>query len=150
MVFCVRNPTARPDHLSPPAIIWADSLKQGGQHLSYEIHLNIPEDSQRGHLIASLAAEQHITPNQAVEKIIDIVAQKQGSAKTGRAAFVNDIVAEALLKVDQVRAERTQELVALSSRNDSASKLIGILKDEPEIVEAIREAGRERRQAMYS
>jgi len=45
--------------------------------VSYDIHLNIPEDSQRGHLIASLTAEQHITPNQAVERIIDLVAQRE-------------------------------------------------------------------------
>jgi len=34
--------------------------------MSYEIHL-----------IASLAAEQHLTPTQAVETIIDLAAQKQ-------------------------------------------------------------------------
>lgn len=117
--------------------------------MNYEIHLNIPEDSQRGHLIASLVAEQHITPGQAVEKIIDIVAQKDPEPMTGTGKSASDIVAEALRKVDQVREERTQELAGLASRNESAAKLIGFLKDEPELVEAIREATTERRQAMY-
>ena len=42
--------------------------------MSIEISLLIPEDSQRGHLIAALAAERLITPNQAVETIIDLAA----------------------------------------------------------------------------
>lgn len=56
---------------------------------------------------------------------------------------------EALRKVDQIRADRASELAGLSTRNDSGAKLIGFLKDEPDIVEAIREASQERRRAMY-
>lgn len=43
--------------------------------MSFEIHLSIPEDSSGGHLIASLASEQHITPSEAVEQIISRAAQ---------------------------------------------------------------------------
>jgi hypothetical protein len=45
--------------------------------MSYDIHLNIPEDSSGGYLIAALTALQHITPSQAVERIIDQVAQAE-------------------------------------------------------------------------
>jgi hypothetical protein len=51
--------------------------------MSYDIHLTIPEDSSGGHLIASLAAQQHITPTQAVERIINEAAQ--GGAKVSLA-----------------------------------------------------------------
>jgi hypothetical protein len=45
--------------------------------MSYDIHLSIPEDSAQGHLIASVVAEQHLTPSQVVEQIIDQAAQAQ-------------------------------------------------------------------------
>ena len=45
--------------------------------MSFDIHLTISEDSSGGHLIASLAAQQHITPTQAVERIIDEVARRE-------------------------------------------------------------------------
>jgi len=41
--------------------------------MSYDIRLSIPEDSQRGQLIASLAARQHITPEEVLTKIVDEV-----------------------------------------------------------------------------
>lgn len=45
--------------------------------MSYEPHPNILEDSDRGHLIASLAGEQNLSPTQAVDAIIDLAARHQ-------------------------------------------------------------------------
>ena len=60
------------------------------------------------------------------------------------------IVAEALRKAGLVRTERAEELAKLSAtRNESAASLLGFLKDEPEIVDAMRGAAREHRQALY-
>jgi hypothetical protein len=43
--------------------------------MSCDTHLTIPEDSSGGHLIASLTAQQHLTPTQAVERVLNQVAQ---------------------------------------------------------------------------
>jgi len=116
--------------------------------MSYEIHLSIPEESSGGHLIATLTAEQHITPSQAVAKIID-QAGRQQAPEPVQDQDVKTIVAEALRKVEQVRPQRAQELASLSGRNESAAQLIGFLNDDPEIVEAIRESSREHRATRY-
>jgi hypothetical protein len=88
--------------------------------MGYEIHLNIPEDSQRGRLIASLAAQQQITPSQAVEKIIDEAVQKhpEPARRKGKSKIPGlphepiseedaAIVDEALAIVMEARLERS-------------------------------------------
>jgi hypothetical protein len=69
--------------------------------MGYEIHLKIPEGSRRGHLIASIAAEQHITPSQAVEKIIDQATQRV--SKTSLAPDHQETPTEL---VDRLRAHK--------------------------------------------
>lgn len=117
--------------------------------MSYEIHLNISEDSHRGHLIAALASKQQISPTQAVERILDIVASTSDAPVEGKFPSSGAIVAEAMGKVGVVREQRSQEYAALSRRNESAKALIGLLKDEPETVARIQEAANDRRRQMY-
>ncbi len=58
-------------------------------------------------------------------------------------------VSEALRKIEYVREARAIEINELSKPNDLTRSLIGLLHDEPEAVDAIREAARERRRRMY-
>jgi hypothetical protein len=103
-------------------IIWEEPTKEA-ETMSYEIHLNIPEDSQRGHLIASITAEHHLTPSQAVETIIDLAAQKQVSParKDGKnripglpsepmSAEEAAVVDEAMAIVMAARRERSEHI----------------------------------------
>jgi len=135
--------------------------------MSYEIHLNIPEDSQRGHLIASLAAEQHLTPSQAVESIIDLVAQKQipTARKEGKsripglpsepmsvedAAVVDEAKAIVMAARRQRSADRRARREALAeTRPETPDALIGFLADAPEIAENIRQLAHERRRHAF-
>jgi hypothetical protein len=58
-------------------------------------------------------------------------------------------VADAMRKIEGIRVERAKEDSGMGKPNRSASKLIGFLKDDPESAEAIGQAIRERRDAMY-
>ena len=49
--------------------------------MSYEIRLNIPEDSRQGRLIAALAAQLRISLNEAAERIISEAAGAMSPAK---------------------------------------------------------------------
>lgn len=135
--------------------------------MSYEIHLNIPEDSQRGHLIASLAAEQHITPSQAVEKLIDQVAEKETPPVHGKgrtripglpsepmkaedAAVVDEALEMAMAARRSLSAERSARREALAnSRPETPDALIGFLADAPEVAENIRNLAYERRSQTF-
>jgi hypothetical protein len=93
--------------------------------MGYEVHLNIPEDTQRGRLIASLAAEQHITPSQAVERILDHASQSHsgparnegkiripGLSEEPMSAEDASVVNEALAIVMEARQERSERILA--------------------------------------
>jgi len=43
--------------------------------VSFEIHLDIQEDSRQGRLISDLVRQEHITPSQAVERLIERAAE---------------------------------------------------------------------------
>ena len=109
----------------------------------------LPPNLEKG--IERFASEQHISTAEALRKVVEtglmaIKPAPQGSLTGAQCA----IVAEALRKAELVRAARTEELAELSTRNESAGLLIGFLKEEPEIVEAIRQAAHEHRKALYN
>lgn len=122
--------------------------------MTYSFHLNIPEDSIEGQAIAFLIEHNHVSAQVAAQQLIrgaveaGLTPRKRGRKDAGPKP--HDLVIEALRKVELVRAERAVELAKLSTQNDSAGTLIGFLKDEPELVGAIREASKERRRATYS
>ena len=93
--------------------------------MSYEIYLNIPEDSQGGHLIASLAAEQHLTPSQAVETIIDLVARKQlpTVGKEGRHR-IPGLPSEPMSAEDAVVVDEAMAIV-MAARRERSERLFG-------------------------
>jgi|GEM_PF-2213724 len=114
--------------------------------MSIEIHLSIPEESRQGQLVASLAASEHLSASQVVEKILVEAARTLPEDST---EDFREVVTEALSKVNEVRESRKRELSELEGRNENAISLIGFLADEPEMVQAIVDSARERRQAMY-
>lgn len=104
---------------------------------------NIEKDIER------IANQQHITPTEALLKVVETgLISFPSNGKRSSIGTSNALVSDALRKVDLIRADRAKELASLSKKNDGAMSLIGILKDEPEIVEAIRQAGRDQRQAL--
>ena len=108
--------------------------------MNFEISLTIPEDSQRGHIIASLAAERHITPKEAVERIIDLAAESNllGREQETPAAMVA-----------RARAQKAQKSPA-PSLPGTEETIVGLFANDPEAVQAIRDAAAERRQSMYA
>ena len=44
-------------------------VKEASRNMSFDLH--IPEESQRGRVIQMIISEQHITPEEVLEKIID-------------------------------------------------------------------------------
>jgi hypothetical protein len=93
--------------------------------MSFEIHLNIPEDSKRGHIIASVAAGQQLTPNQAVEKIIDLVAQKQiSSSKKNAGSRIPGLPSEPISDEDAAIVDEAMELV-MQARTERSERLFG-------------------------
>jgi hypothetical protein len=124
--------------------------------VSYDIHLNIPEDSQRGHVIASVAAQQHLTPAEAVERILDQVAQSQALSETDFAApepltdEEKEMVATAMEARRMRAAERQTRREALAkARPETPDAMIGFLADAPEVAENIRRLAYERRSQAF-
>jgi hypothetical protein len=111
--------------------------------MSFELPNNIEKSVQQ------FAAERHLSHDAAVVKLIETGLQH--SPKNGKPSKnkSGNLVTDALQKVEGVRAERTKELAELSRRDEAVGRLIGFLKDEPETVEAIRQAHSDRLQAMY-
>ena len=88
--------------------------------MSYEIHLYVPEDSLGGHLIAALAAEQHLTPSQAVETIIDLAAQKQANlSRTEGRSRVPGLPSEPMSQEDAAVVDEAMEIVMAARRERS-------------------------------
>jgi hypothetical protein len=85
--------------------------------MSYDIQITIPEDSFGGHLIASLTSEQHITPNQTVEKIIDFAAQKQIAAGKIR---IPGLPSEPMSAEDAAEVDEAMAIVMEARRERSA------------------------------
>jgi hypothetical protein len=109
----------------------------------------LPPNLEQG--IERFASEQHISTTEALRKLVEtgLMTFKPAPQKS-QANAPSEVVTEALRKAELVRAARTEELAALSTRNESAALLIGFLKDEPEVVEAIRQAAHDHRQALYT
>ena len=109
----------------------------------------LPPNLEQG--VERFASEQHISVTEALRKLVEtgLKTFKPTTPETP-AATQKIIVAEALRKAEAVRAARQEELAAISHRSESAGLLLGFLKDEPEILEAIRQAAHEHRQALYS
>ena len=104
---------------------------------------NIEQDIER------IATQQHISTNEALLKVVETgLDQLRLRSVPPRKANQIDIVADAIRKAESVRESRQKELLALGKENKNAAKLIGFLKDEPEIVDAIREATRDHRRAI--
>ena len=109
----------------------------------------LPPNLEQG--VERFANEQHISVTDAMRKLVETGLKTFKSAPSETPTPTQkSIVAEALRKAEAVRTTRQQELAAISHRSESAGLLLGFLKDEPEIVEAIREAAHEHRQALYS
>ena len=93
--------------------------------MSYEIHISISEDSQRGHLIASLAAEQHLTPSQAVETIIDLMAQKQAESRRGKPkGRIPGLSGEPMTAEDAAVVDEAMEIV-MAARRERSERVFG-------------------------
>ena len=100
--------------------------------------------------VRQFASLQRISRDEAVVKLIETgLSVTRPEPKPATQQRRSQVVAEAVSKIQQVREERAKELATLSTRSEAAGELIGFLKDEPEAVEAIRQATRERRAAMY-
>ncbi len=56
--------------------------------MSFDIVLHITEDSQRGRVIQQIADEQHVTPEQVIEQIIDDGFQAQQSRYRERGRYL--------------------------------------------------------------
>ena len=102
--------------------------------MSYEIH--IPEDSQQGHFIATLAARQHLTPAQVVEQLIDQAAQREKPADLapGHQEPPAELVAR-LRAQKAAKGEGPQPPL----RTDNPEKIIGLFAEVPELVDSILE-----------
>lgn len=93
--------------------------------MSYEIHITISEDSRRGHVIASLAAEQHLTPSQAVEKLIDQVAEMHVvPAPVEKKARIAGLPREPLSAEDVATVDEAMALV-MAARRERSERLFG-------------------------
>jgi len=104
--------------------------------MSYEIHINISEESSSGHLIASMSAHQQITPSQAAERIIDQAAQRETTASLapGSEETPGELVAR-LRAQKAAKGEGPQPPL----RTDNPERIIGLFADAPELVESILE-----------
>ena len=102
--------------------------------MSFDIHQSISEDSSGGHLIASLAAEQCITPTQAVERIIDEAAQREASASLAPSHEETP-----MQLVARLRAQKAAKGEGLQPplRTDAPERVIGLFGNAPELIESI-------------
>jgi hypothetical protein len=107
----------------------------------------LPPNLEQG--IQQYAAEQHISHDEAVRELLASALGRTAPHKHRESSETDPAVVEAVKKIKKVRNQRAKELKELSVPDESVRKLIGILENEPESVEAIREANRERRRAMY-
>lgn len=108
----------------------------------------LPHDLEQN--VQRIANDLHVPRDEALLKIIETgITALRPKTSSKRSTSLSPVVAEALREADLVRAARTEELSNLSTRNEAAASLIGFLKDEPEIVAAIREATRDSRRALY-
>lgn len=66
--------------------------------MAFEFHLSIPEESPRGQAILNLASDAHITPEQALDRIIEAGIGKQtlNPILAGRGLFSSPEDASAL------------------------------------------------------
>jgi len=89
--------------------------------MSYEIRINIPEDSHGGHLIASLVDQQHATPNQVVEGLIDEAARQLHVPHRRRIPGLPDepISAEEAAEVDEAMA------IVMAARRERSERMFG-------------------------
>jgi hypothetical protein len=124
--------------------------------MSYDIHLNISEDSQRGHVIASVVAQQRLTPAEAVERILDQAAQSQAMSETDFLVTApltieeRETVAAAMEARRKRATERQARREALAkARPETPDALIGFLADAPEVAENIRKLAYERRSQTF-
>jgi|GEM_PF-3441843 len=93
--------------------------------MGYEIHLSIHEDSRPGKLISSLAAEQHITPSQAVEKLIDQVAERQTQAKDNADPIRIPGLPTEPLSADEAALVDEALAIVMEARRERAERLLG-------------------------
>jgi hypothetical protein len=100
--------------------------------------------------IEKFANERHISTDDALRELVE-TGLKASEPEPPYELTEEDraIVAEAMRKVELIRPARRAELAALSKPNESAGLLIGFLKDEPEIAQAIRGAILETRKGLY-
>lgn len=124
--------------------------------MSYEIHLTIQEESSGGHLIASMTAQLHLTPSQAVERVLNQVAQSQTLSRTEDrlteplTAEEETTVADAMEARRGRAAERVARREALAkARPETPDALIGFLADAPQVAENIRRLAYERRSQAF-
>lgn len=107
----------------------------------------LPPNLEQG--IQQYAAEQHISHDEAVRELLQAALGGSIQRKPRKSAGIGPAVNEAISKIEKVRNQRAKELKELSIRDESVRRLIGILRNEPEALEAIRDASQEWRRAMY-
>src|SRR5204862_240192 len=105
--------------------------------MSYQIKIEIEEDSPADRNIRTVSQANHLTHEQAALQLI-----------TG--SLVDEESPAALIA--RVRAEKARRKAGITSPaplTSDAEKLIGLLADAPEAAEAIRILAQERRNALY-
>jgi len=121
--------------------------------MAFDFHLHIPESSRRGQVIQMIVAEQHITPEQAAERLLEEAAQLHVTPSEKQADIIA-VNAEYLAQLRERGAKRAEaRRVAgdpmASIRPETPDALIGFLADAPEVAQAIRDLAYERRAQTY-
>ena len=104
------------------------------------------------------AADHHVSRDDAVLDLLRAGLEQETStpeqeqpavAMVTAPSEVAPWVAEWLKKLPAIQEQKRKMLAEMHRDNPSADQLVGILKDEPEVYQAIQDAIRERRREMY-
>lgn len=74
----------------------------------YNIQLNISEESRLGLLIATMTSQMHITPDQALETLIEQAVQLESASKAG---IKSTIAGLPLVHLDEQEVEMMDDIV---------------------------------------
>lgn len=99
--------------------------------------------------IDAFARDEHVSHDEAVRMLVERGLESVASPPPITDRELAAVVQESLKDLESIQKDRQERLAKMSKYSPEAVSLIGILKDEPEAVEAIRRAAHERRRNMY-
>jgi hypothetical protein len=112
--------------------------------------LHIPENSRQGQVIQMIAAEQHITPEEAARRLLDEAVQLHTPVKARQIKadpeYLRQVKARSAARAE---ARRINGDPKAASRPETPDALIGYLADAPEVAQTIRDMAYERRASSY-